>query len=74
MHLVRNAGDEGLDIKLRGTTLLAGGISTLEASCSFSQSCPLTQGRVLDVIKVMLLTCTSLAMVCVWGGGRGEGG
>ena len=63
--LVGNTGDEGLDIELCGTALLAGGVGTLEASCSFSQSCPLTQGRVLDVIKVMLLTCTSLATVCV---------
>ena len=69
MDLVRNTGDEGLDIELCGTALLAGGVGTLEASCSFSQSCPLTQGRVLDVIKVMLLTCTSLVMVCVCGGG-----
>ena len=59
-HLVSNASDEGLDVELCGAALLAGGIGTLEAAASLPQSPPLTQGGVLDVIKVVLQAFTHL--------------
>ena len=59
-HPVSNAGDKVLDIKLGGTTLLAGGVGTLETASGLSESTTLTQRSVLDVIKVVNLARTSL--------------
>ena len=59
-YLVGDAGNECLDVKLGGATLLAGGVSTFEAPHGLPQGCPLTQSGVLDVIKVVFLTHTAL--------------
>ena len=63
-HLVRDAGDEVLDVELSGTALLTGGVGTLETSGGLFEGSSLTQGGVLDVLKVMLLWSTRL-----WRGG-----
>ena len=54
-HPVGNTCDEVLDVKLSGAALLAGGIRTLETPGSFTQCPTLTQGGVLNVIKVVNL-------------------
>ena len=60
LHLVADAGDEGLDVQLCGARLLAGSVRTLEAATGLSERRPLTQGGVLDVVKVPVLTGTGL--------------
>ena len=59
-YLVRDAGDEVLDVELCGTALLTGGVGTLETPGSLLEGSSLTQGGVLDVLKVMLLRGTRL--------------
>ena len=59
-YLVRYASDKRLDVKLGGTALLAGGVSTLEAPHGFPQCRPLAEGGVLDVIEIIFLACTGL--------------
>ena len=54
-HLIANAGYKGLDVQLRWTTLLTGSVSTLQTPGRLPESGSLTQRRVLDVIKVLLL-------------------
>ena len=51
-HLVRDGGDEALDVQLGGAALLAGRVGTLEAPRRLPERRPLAQRRVLDVIKV----------------------
>lgn len=58
--LVSDAGDEGLDVELCGTALLAGCIGTLETAASLPQRSPLTQRGVLDIIKVVHQVLTRL--------------
>ena len=53
---IRNA----LDIKLGGAALLTWGVGTLEATGSLTQGTTLTQGGVLDVLKVINLARTTL--------------
>ena len=60
MYLIADAGDEGLDVQLRRTGLLAGSVCTLEAATGLPQSRSLTERGVLNVIKVVALTNTSL--------------
>lgn len=49
-----DAADEGLDVELGGAGLLARGIGALQAAVGLPQSGPLAQGRVLDVLKVLV--------------------
>ena len=59
-HLVADAGYEGLDVQLCWTALLAGSVSTLQTPGRLPESSSLTQRRVLDVIKILLLACAGL--------------
>ena len=59
-HLVANAGYEGLDVQLCWTALLAGSVSTLQTPGRLPESGSLTQCRVLDVIKILLLAWAGL--------------
>ena len=54
-HLVGNGRDEGLNVQLGGTALLAWSISALQTTGSFSQGPSFAQGGVLDITEVVLI-------------------
>lgn len=60
LDLVGNTGNELLDVQLGRTGLLAGRVGTLEAAGGLLQGTALAQGRVLDVIEVVLQRAVSL--------------
>ena len=56
-----DAGDEGLDVDLGGTALLAGGVGALETPVGLTQGPALTQGGVFDVIEIVGQVLTGVA-------------
>jgi len=62
IYLVGNAGDETFDVQLRGTRLLAGRVRAFETPGRLPQGCSFAQGRVFDVVKVVVQARTRLSL------------